>query len=466
MLWLYLHFPHLLLDSQATSSTEKPAVIVNTHSNRVVQCNEAAIRQGITLDMRMASAALMVNDLVIHPYDESNEIKQLEQLADWLYLVTSDICLHKPQGLLLRVTPMLTLCGGLSAYWQQVQQHLSSKNLRYHYASAHTGIAAKLLALQAVNCITDRSSEIQKALHKTPVHLLELPQQHTEALIRCGIQSLNQLIQQPLAALAKRFDIQLITYLGRLTGELKHVHTFHLPKQRFERHLILLFDIENLSLVSKPLLTLLNELEKHLKAACEVAYQLSLTLHLRDAEPECITIDALQGETQSNQWLTLCEFKLSHITLVQPISELTLRVTRTGSHDSRVSTDLFNKQNDQTSALALISVLAAKIGEGDVNHLSVYPDYRPENSNQRHRQFTPYPKTPFTADQRPSLLLQHPTPLQGDITIKQGPERIITGWWDGHSVYRDYFIAKDKDGAWLWIFRDKQQQWFIHGWFS
>ena len=69
MLWLYLHFPHLLLDSQATSSTEKPAVIVNTHSNRVVQCNEAAIRQGITLDMRMASAALMVNDLVIHIYE-------------------------------------------------------------------------------------------------------------------------------------------------------------------------------------------------------------------------------------------------------------------------------------------------------------------------------------------------------------------------------------------------------------
>ena len=56
----------------------------------------------------------------------------------------------------------------------------------------------------------------------------------------------------------------------------------------------------------------------------------------------------------------------------------------------------------------------------------------------------------------------------GALTLLAGPERIESGWWDGADARRDYFVAIDGQGAWLWIFRDSGSQggWFLHGLFS
>ena len=49
-----------------------------------------------------------------------------------------------------------------------------------------------------------------------------------------------------------------------------------------------------------------------------------------------------------------------------------------------------------------------------------------------------------------------------------GPERIETGWWDGHDVRRDYYVALSRAGVRLWIFRERPpgQRWFLHGVFG
>ena len=40
--------------------------------------------------------------------------------------------------------------------------------------------------------------------------------------------------------------------------------------------------------------------------------------------------------------------------------------------------------------------------------------------------------------------------------------------WDGGDARRDYFVAQDGAGRWLWIFRDPRPPggWFLHGIFS
>jgi protein ImuB len=52
----------------------------------------------------------------VHAYDASVTKKQLTHIAQWLYPVTADISLFEPDGLLLKVSNMLSLYSSLDKY--------------------------------------------------------------------------------------------------------------------------------------------------------------------------------------------------------------------------------------------------------------------------------------------------------------------------------------------------------------
>jgi protein ImuB len=81
------------------------------------------------------------------------------------------------------------------------------------------------------------------------------------------------------------------------------------------------------------------------------------------------------------------------------------------------------------------------------------------------------------ASSRPLWLLSRPAPLaattttpcyDGPLMLVAGPERIESGWWDGHDVARDYFIARNRDEALFWIYRECRTSggWYLHGVFA
>ena len=55
-----------------------------------------------------------------------------------------------------------------------------------------------------------------------------------------------------------------------------------------------------------------------------------------------------------------------------------------------------------------------------------------------------------------------------DVVLCFGPERIEAPWW-GISPFgdrlptRDYFRVSDQSGRWLWLGRDEEGRWFVHG---
>ena len=81
---------------------------------------------------------------------------------------------------------------------------------------------------------------------------------------------------------------------------------------------------------------------------------------------------------------------------------------------------------------------------------------------------------------RPLWLLAEPQPLAHCLEaqtwilewkLRDGPERIESGWWDGADVRRDYFIAENPRGEVSWIYRDHRYgiddgEWFLHGVFA
>jgi protein ImuB len=72
---------------------------------------------------------------------------------------------------------------------------------------------------------------------------------------------------------------------------------------------------------------------------------------------------------------------------------------------------------------------------------------------------------------RPLWLLHEPYalptgPAGASLQLESGPERIESGWWDGHDVGRDYFVGRNERGEALWLYRDREGGWFVHGVFS
>ena len=81
---------------------------------------------------------------------------------------------------------------------------------------------------------------------------------------------------------------------------------------------------------------------------------------------------------------------------------------------------------------------------------------------------------------RPLWLLPEPQALaeradgphwHGPLVLLTRAERLESGWWDAGEagaagdLRRDYFVARNPQGQWAWIFRDAQG-WFLHGLFA
>ena len=110
--------------------------------------------------------------------------------------------------------------------------------------------------------------------------------------------------------------------------------------------------------------------------------------------------------------------------------------------------------------------------------LKRFPDHRPERAVRRcppaaHESGAPS----AVVAGRPLWLLGEPRALaqtgeapcyDGRLTLLAGPERIESGWWDGHDVARDYFVASNPSEALLWIYRERggNARWFLHGFFA
>jgi protein ImuB len=464
-LWIYLHFPRLQLDALFGDNQEQPVVIVESQRCQILQYNEIAEQQGIKPGMGLGSAASLCRDLQVHPYHPHTELSKLQEIAQWLYLITSDIVLMPNQGILLRTTPMLSLYEGLENYWNKVRAHLSELKLSFQFGCGFSPLSAKLMALAGANVLSDDKSLIEQMLFPLPLPLTDLSSSMVEKLHRVGVTSLKELLELPLQDIARRFDIDLVNYVGRLTGQFKHPVDFYHPTESFQVYLELLFEFENVQWIEKPLAKLLRQLETFLKLRDKVAFELCLTLHQREKQEQHLQLTSAQGDYLCQRWQQLASLSLESLSLNGPVTGLTLKVVRQGEPLS-ASRDLFAGQKGNMNALELLSLLQAKLGKSAVLKPNIACDPRPEKASQYRPADAPDEKEhAIPSILRPAMQLPTPIALQEQVSLVHGPERIVSGWWDGDEIMRDYYIAHTKQGRWLWIFRDQHKHWFLHGYF-
>ena len=461
-LWIYLYLPTLQLDLQ--QEEDKASIIYEPRTNQIVQLNRKAQELGVTIGMGLASASILSPNLMITEYKAVIASQALQNLANDLYLVTSDIAIDEPHGLYLRAQNMLSLYGGLAEYWQVIQQVLNKHNYRSYYASAYSVNVAKLLAKHKYRFVTENKKNIQTELRKCSLNLTDIAVKDVAKLQRVGIKTLDDLLTQPLSALASRLSRESISIIAELRGEAPVRLCFYHPAESYQYYLELLYDIQLVEKLLPVIKRCLQGLESYLLVRNSLALNIIVELHQREHEVIEQTINSALPLYKAKDWLEIISLRFESLNLSSAVYGITLKCENIEKADNCES-DFFNEKSTHVAAMTLLSRLRAKLGNKEVKQLGYHDDYRPENISKycsELKQSTP--KHPIHVD-RPGLILPKPRPLSDKVKILNGPERIVSGWWDSAPIERDYFLAQNAKGQQLWLFRTPEDTWFIHGYF-
>lgn len=470
-LWIYLHFPRLQLNvlergQNADLKTDEPRAIYEQAHNQLVQINPSAQARGIKTGMGLASASLLYPDLALHEYCPKVENNTLEHLANAIYLLSSDIVLMPPNGIVLRAQHMLKLYGGLQPYWHIISQCLVKQGLDYQSGAAFSIQAAKLMAKQGIGRITEDRKSIQSILGSCALALSDIEIKDLDKLKRIGIHSMAELNQVPLSELANRISRISLNIVSELRGQSPSKVTFFKPLTQYEDYIELLYDISIAEKLIPVITHTLNKLSDFLYVRNARCLQIQIDFYQREHQAMPVIFDSAMPIYQSEEWLSIIELKLEQLRFESPVYGLKLYC-----HQYEVAElandDFFVSKSTHIAAMSLLSRLASKLGNHKICGLKFVDDFRPEQGTQYPGfvQVSRHHNTQSIFADRPGLLLPKPTLLVQQVKVIKGPERIVCGWWDENNISRDYYIGQSEQGQQIWMFKTPDQKWYLHGYF-
>jgi len=479
MLWLYLHFPQLQLDAlclDQEDTTEQAIIIVDPQSHDICQLNDNARAKHLKLGMGLATASSLCQPLKIIPYQVQFEQQRLIELANSFYHLTADIALFEPKGMVFAVSSMLALHQGLEAYLNKITTLLEVLEVTAIPALAYSPVAAKVLAQSGNPQLDDNPVLVQRQLEQLPIEQLELPFTQRQQLRRIGMDCLSDIRSLPRKELGVRLGVNVLEYFDQLYGQSPISLDFFKPEEVFSETLILNHESSSSTALLFPLKLLLGKLQGFLRTRARLVQTLFLHFGYRDNTEQVIEIVSAEPESLSQNWLILLKLKMETFHLKSAVISLRLSSAALLELDIQ-NRDLFDQTHKQLSPKQLLSRLQAKVGQQNIQQIYLHEDYRPEyafsyqavNSQMHSGQVDKRSKASSKASLkalRPSLLLSEPVSLSESIRIVHGPERIQSAWWTPQPICRDYFVAKNQQQQTLWVFRDAQQNWYVHGLFA
>lgn len=479
-LWLYCHFPQLLLDTVCRIHTAANTVPLayylpsdgapqrsgKAHKEPVIQCNHVARDLGVELGQSQTLAQGLVNGLVCRPYNANKEAQALRQLADRLYQTIDKQVLFVPNGIAIAVDSLLRLYQGLPPLLCHIKEQIQALDLQCDMSLAYSPEAARQLARAKCEQLSADENVIHRTLAALTVEQLGWSAKRVEKLNKSGIKTLHELWQLPAAQVGKRFGVELVDELFAL----KNPHTqtaavdFYEPPQTFSLSFDLVTEIAHWQGLLFPLKRALRELEAFLYQRQKVTRTLELELHHRQHASTTVPLKLAADSWRASQFLQLIQLQIDRYPLQQPVIALTLAVEHLYDLD-RDNGQLLNDSAQHKGDLQeLLARLHAKLGETALYSPTVTNDFRPLVNEQK-KSAGWLTEVPGNRVKRPLWLL--PSPERIDIEhwrLLEGPERISSGWWDNQPMSRDYWIAADTMNRQGWVFFE--HAWYLQGWFS
>jgi len=521
MLWACLLFPTLPLDvfarAQSPEQYAQPfAVVTAGHYPRVVAVNAPAFDVGIR-DGHLISAALaLAPELRMRERDNEAETRALAQLATWALTFTPNASLAPPDAVLAEIGGSLRLFSGLPQLVARLVAGAQALGYTPRIGLAPTPGAALLCArsgrtqpvFAAAHLAGAHSAKthLAEALSPISLQLLDLPDTTRATLANAGITTFGALAALPRDGLARRFGAELVQALDRILGRSADPRAPFVPPPRFAGRLDFPAPVYEVEALTFGVNRLVQELAAWLTARGLGVVRLQLALaHERYVQQRggvretCVPFALGAPARTPVHLLGVLRERLARVELPAAVEAITLTSEETSSLPGR-NLGLLPGDEAVPGEVPLVDRLRARLGEDAVTLIVPHAEHRPERALREafpgHAGGRPSSLTPrrgrdsggtaatdallpdFSVPDapRPVWLLAEAQPLAHVLErepwiLKDGPERIESGWWDGADVRRDYFIAENPRGERVWIYRDHRYgtddgEWFLHGFFA
>jgi len=508
MLWACLRLPLLSLDvfSRATgASADAPFVVTSGgHYPRVVAANAAARAAGIRRDQLISAALALVPEVVMRERDDAAEAAALADIATLLLAFTPNTSVAPPSAVLAEIAGSVRLFGGLPRLLDELRRQARSRGYETTIGVAPTATAALLLARAGrVTPVLDTEA-LPRVLAPVPLALLDFDADTLATLKAAGITTFGDAHALPRAGLARRFDQRVVDTLDRAVGRAPDPRDPYLPPPHFERRLPLPAPVDSADALQFAVNRLVGDFADWLLARGLGALRMSLTLvherYMRErGTAPTLAAFALGAPARAPAHLNaVLRERLARVVLPAPVEAIVLASDETAPLAGR-NLGLLPEDEAGSVVVPLVERLRSRLGDHAVATPSLQAEHRPEHAaseapavglhgasrprtgraaapksrqTKAARRGTPAPAAP----PRPLWLLDCARPLAGVLeakpwVLRDGPERIESGWWDGGDCRRDYFVAETPDGEMAWIYRDHRYaaddgEWFMHGLFA
>lgn len=495
MLWISLYLPDLSLQSHARGAIghlqDVALVISDGVASRphVHAANRFAREAGITPPMPVAAAQASAPNLVIVPRDATKEHDALDLIASWLTQFSPMVC-RENAGASLEISSTLRLFGGLNTLATRIRRGIRELGFHASTGIAPTPLAAWLLAKEAHHQpgirMCRESAELSTRLTDIPLEHFEWPVEIKKPLAELGLVRIRDLLGQPRAGLRRRLGDQVLHDLDRALGRTGDPREPHCVPEHFSGSTDLLFDIIDADRLLIPIRMLLNGMEGFMRARGAGASEIVLDLKHNRTFRTTHRFGSRHPLRGAEDWLRLIRERLTAHPFPEAVVGLKLSATQLIPFQEKNDSWLPEPEAHGEKWQALIERIASRLGDKSVFSLSEQSDHRPELAWKEDKQVCaeadrevkpPKSATAKNIRPRPLMLLREPLSLvtldgapqhHGALSLLAGPERIDTGWWDGHLVARDYYVAANPENEICWVFRDYRhgKKWYLHGYFS
>ena len=352
----------------------------------------------------------------------------------------------------------------------RIAEALTALGYRHRLGIAPTPQGAALLARAGFAAAALTRGQLEQQLAPLPLTLLAMSPAQRAALHSAGLQTIGEVLALPDAAVGRRLGPAASRYLQRLRGAAREPLRMVRAPEQFSVRCEFPDAITDTTALLFPLQRLLAGLQGYLRARDRAVQRYTLRLEHHQRSATQLTIGLARPGRDAAQLLALARERLAATVLAAPVHGLGLE-TRELLPPLVLQDDLFSRAAQQAEQLQqVIDRLGARLGAAAVRTLSGAADHRPERAWRNSRAGTVAPAAtgapaqPPQLPPRPCWLLTEPRRIDPPQQLLAGPERIESGWWDGADVARDYYLARDTDGAQLWVFHDLRSGiWCVHG---
>lgn len=500
MLWLALHFPLLALE--ALPLRQSPSAVVSR--GRLLACDRPAAAAGVRAGQKLSTALGLLPGLAVFERDAAGESRALEHLACWAGRFTPTVSLSPPASLRLEIGGCLRLFGGAASIVEAVLAGCAEQGYSIGWAVAPSPLGAAWLAQAGAAQIHAAPATLQAALAALPCAVPGWPGEVENRLASFGLKNLGDLLALSAASLRRRIGNGPVDDLLRAWGDLPDPQKPFIFPESFASAIELPARVEYAEALAFAGQRLFASLAGWLQTRQLLLRACTLHLTHDDASQTKLTLRFAEPAADEGRCMRLLREHLSRLTLAAPVEALRLAADEVVNKPG-ASAPLFDQAPAGEGALACLERLRARLGEAAVQALGEQADYRPECAT-RHLDVAPYltpargqhspsnfaafspstaahsklPPTAAFKPPRPLWLLPAPQALgertgspqwHGPLKLLSGAERLESGWWDegengtAGDVRRDYFIARNPQGQWAWVFRSADG-WYLHGLFS